>query len=56
MSKVIRTIEISADLDTAVERLAKESARTPSEIVVTAVEQLLADTDDLTVELGPVLN
>ena len=52
MSKVTRTIEISADLDAAVERLAEDSAQTPSEIVSVAVEQLLANTDDLTIELA----
>lgn len=47
MNKVIRTVEISAELDAAVERLAHETARTPSEIVSAAVEQLLASSDDL---------
>jgi predicted transcriptional regulator len=52
MNKVTRTIEISSDLDAAVERLAADSARTPSEIVAEAVEQLLADNDDLSVEMA----
>jgi len=52
MSKVIRTIEMPADLDAAVERMAKDTARTPSEIVSAAVEQLLADNEDLAIELA----
>ena len=52
MNKVIRTIEMPADLDAAVERMAKDTARTPSEIVLAAVEQLLADNDDLEIELA----
>jgi predicted transcriptional regulator len=52
MNKVIRTIEMPADLDAAVERMAKDTARTPSEIVSAAVEQLLADNDDLEIEMA----
>jgi predicted transcriptional regulator len=52
MNKVIRTIEMPADLDAAVERMARDTARTPSEIVSTAVEQLLAANDDLEIEMG----
>jgi predicted transcriptional regulator len=52
MNKVIRTIEMPADLDAAVERLARDTARTPSEIVSAAVEHLLADNDDLDIELA----
>jgi predicted transcriptional regulator len=51
MNKVIRTFEVSAELDAAIKRLAKGTARTPSQIVSEAVEQLLADQDDLSVEL-----
>lgn len=52
MNKVIRTIEMPADLDAAIERLAKDTARTPSEIVSAAVEHLLADNDDLDIEMA----
>jgi predicted transcriptional regulator len=52
MKKVIRTVEMSAELDAAVERMAKDMARTPSEIVSAAVEQLLADNDDLVIEIA----
>ena len=52
MNKVIRTIEMPADLDAAVERMARDTARTPSEIVLTAVEQLLANNDDLEIEMA----
>ncbi len=52
MKKVIRTVEMSAELDAAVERMAKDTARTPSEIVSAAVEQLLADNDDLVIEIA----
>lgn len=43
---------MSAELDAAVERMAKDTARTPSEIVSAAVEQLLADNDDLVIEIA----
>lgn len=51
MSKIIRTVEVSAEIDAAIERLAKDTAQTPSQIVADAVERLLADYDDLSVDL-----
>lgn len=51
MNKVIRTIEISTEIDAAVERLAKDTARSPTELLSQAVEEFLAKNDDLTVEL-----
>lgn len=51
MNKVVRTIEFSAGLDAAVERLAQETKKSPSEIVNAAVEDLIAGTDDLAIEL-----
>lgn len=50
MNKVARTIEFSAALDAAVERLAQETNRSPAEIVTAAVEDLIAGTEDLTIE------
>ena len=52
MNKVIRTVEMSTELDAAVERMAKDMSRTPSEIVSEAVEKLLADNDDLVIEIA----
>jgi len=51
MNKVVRTFEIPVEIADAVERLSKDTQRTPSEIVADAVEQLIADADDLTIEL-----
>lgn len=51
MNKVVRTIKIASKLDAAVERRAKETRRTPSDIVADAIEQLLADEEDLSIEL-----
>ncbi|MFM9863185.1 MAG: hypothetical protein ACKVRO_06225 [Micropepsaceae bacterium] len=51
MNKVVRTIEFSAALDAAVARLAEETKKSPAEIVTAAVEDLIAGTDDLAVEL-----
>ena len=50
MNKVVRTIKIASKLDAAVERLAKETRRTPSDVVADAIEQFLADEDDLSIE------
>ena len=52
MNKVMRTVEMSTELDAAVERMAKDMSRTPSEIVSEAVEKLLADNDDLVIEIA----
>ena len=51
MNKVLRTIKIASKLDAAVERLAKEKRRTPSDIVSDAIEHLLAHDEDITIEL-----
>jgi predicted transcriptional regulator len=51
MNKVIRIIEISTELDAAVERLAKDRSRTAKELLSQAVEEFLANNDDLTIEL-----
>lgn len=50
MNKVVRTIEFSAALDAAVERLAQETNRSPAEIVTAAVEDMISGTEDLTIE------
>lgn len=52
MNKVVRSFEVSAEIDAAIKRLAKGNARTPSEVVSDAIEQLLAEQDDLSVELA----
>ena len=41
-----------ADFDAAIKRLAKGNARSPSEVVSEAIEQMLAERDDLSVELA----
>jgi predicted transcriptional regulator len=51
MNKVVRKIEISPRLDATLERMAKESRRTPSEIVADAVRQLLAANKRLAIDL-----
>jgi predicted transcriptional regulator len=51
MNKVVRTIKIASKLDAAVERLAKETRRTPSDVVANAIEQFLVDEEDLSIEL-----
>lgn len=51
MNKVVRTIKIASKLDAAVERLAKETRRTPSDVVSDAIKQLLAHDEDVTIEL-----
>lgn len=51
MNKVVRTIKIASKLDAAVERLAKEKRRTPSDIVSDAIKHLLAHDEDVTIEL-----
>lgn len=51
MNKVVRTIEISADIDAAVERLAKDTERTPAEVFAAAVEHFIADMDDISIDL-----
>lgn len=52
MNKIVRTIEIDPELDAAVQRLATDTHRTPSEIVTDAIKKLLQDDDDLTIELA----
>ena len=52
MNKVLRTIEISAELDAAIERLAKESGRTREEMLAEAIERYVADPDDIAIDLG----
>lgn len=51
MNKIVRTIEIDRNLDAAVERLAKERRRTPSQIVSEAIENLLAYDEDVSIDL-----
>ncbi|MFM9864586.1 MAG: hypothetical protein ACKVRO_13355 [Micropepsaceae bacterium] len=51
MNKVHRTFEISAELDAAVERLAKESGRTLEGILTEALERFVADPDDIAIDL-----
>jgi predicted transcriptional regulator len=51
MNTVVRTFEIPVELADAVERLAKETRRTPSEVVSEAVEQLVTDIDDVAIDL-----
>lgn len=51
MNKVIRTIEISAEVDAAIERLAKDTERTPAEVLTAAVEHFIADSDDISIDL-----
>jgi predicted transcriptional regulator len=52
MNKIVRTIEIDPELDAAVQRLATDTHRTPSEIVSDAIEKLIEVDDDLTIELA----
>jgi predicted transcriptional regulator len=51
MNKVLRTFEISAELDAAIERLAKESGRTREEMLTEAIERYVADPDDIAIDL-----
>jgi predicted transcriptional regulator len=51
MSKVLRTIEIPAELDAALEQLAKESGRTREEMLTEAIERYVADPDDIAIDL-----
>ena len=51
MTKVVRTIEFPARLDAAVERMAKDTRRTPSDIVSQAVERMIADSNDLAIDM-----
>lgn len=51
MTTVKRTIELSADTDSALIRAASASGLSPSAFVATALEQLLSDGDDLAEEL-----
>ena len=50
MNKIVRKFEVSKGIDAAIDKLAMETARTPSQIVVDAIEQLQADYDDLSIE------
>jgi predicted transcriptional regulator len=51
MNKVVRTIEISTELDAALEQLAKESGRTREEMLTEALERFVADPDDIAIDL-----
>jgi predicted transcriptional regulator len=51
MGKVLRKIELSAKLDAAVQRVAKRTKRSPSEVVSDAVERMLSDADDIAIDL-----
>ncbi len=51
MNKVLRTFEIPAELDAAIERLAKESGRTREEMLTEAIERYVADPDDIAIDL-----
>lgn len=46
-----RTIEIERELDAAVERIAKNSQRSPSDVVSDAIEYLLSAEEDVSIEL-----
>ena len=50
MKKVVRMIEVSKATDTAINRMAKRLAQTPSQIVSDAIERLQADYGDLSIE------
>lgn len=52
MNKIVRTIEIDPVLDAAVQRLATDTRRTPSEIVSDAIEKLIEADDELMIELA----
>ena len=51
MNKVVRTFEIPAELDAAIEQLAKESGRTREEMLTEALERFVADPDDIALDL-----
>ena len=51
MNKVVHKIEVSAAIDAAIDRLAKDKARTPSQIVSDAVKQMLASNERLAIDL-----
>ena len=51
MNKVVRKFEVSRAVGAAIDRIAKDTARTPSQIVSDAIEQLQAEYDDLSVEI-----
>lgn len=51
MSTIKRTIELTADTDAALVKVASASGVSPSAFVESALEQLLSDADDLTEEV-----
>jgi predicted transcriptional regulator len=51
MNKVLRTFEIAAELDAAIEQLAKASGRTREELLAEALERFVADPDDIALDL-----
>lgn len=50
MNKIVRKFEVSKAVDAVIDRLAKDTARTPSQIVTDAIERLRAEYDDLSIE------
>ena len=52
MKKIVREIEVPKRVDAAIDRLAKRTSRTPSQVVSEAIERLQANYEDLSVELA----
>jgi predicted transcriptional regulator len=50
MNKIVRKFEVSKTIDAAIDKMAKETARSPSQVVADAIEQLQTDYDDLSIE------
>lgn len=52
MNKIVRKFEVSKSVDAAIDRIAKDPSRTPSQIVADAIERLQSEYDDLSIEAG----
>lgn len=50
MNKIVRKFEVSKAVDAAIDRIAKDTSRTPSQIVDDAIERLQIEYDDLSIE------
>lgn len=50
MNKIVRKFEVSKAVDAAIDRIAKDTSRTPSQIVADAIERLQIEYDDLSIE------
>lgn len=50
MNKIVRKFEVSKSVDAAIDRIVKDTSRTPSQIVADAIERLQSDYDDLSIE------